>query len=153
MDEIFHDLADTRLRLRGDDGSGELARHHQRWGSSTGWLVKIAADQRLQDALKHGAGAMPESTLLHIIEEHDLQSVLLRHREGVTCDATVAEALVGLCKDVYSWSCWSDAPKMYADPKENCVAASSSQPSSPPLVDMQSGHTSGMDSDSDDSDI
>eukprot|EP00613_Pedinella_sp_CCMP2098_P019759 CAMPEP_0171690164 /NCGR_PEP_ID=MMETSP0991-20121206/4850_1 /TAXON_ID=483369 /ORGANISM="non described non described, Strain CCMP2098" /LENGTH=544 /DNA_ID=CAMNT_0012278289 /DNA_START=82 /DNA_END=1716 /DNA_ORIENTATION=+ len=149
IDEIFHDLSGTRLRMTNEQ---RLCARFARLGPRIGWLIKVASDQALQNALRQAPGAMPEAILHGVLAEHDLQSVILRHGSGITCDMAVAETIVSLCKDVHAWSCWNDVPRMYCDPKKSTSMSYSHQLPSAPAFELPLGQTSGNDeSDSDES--
>jgi hypothetical protein len=107
INEIFRDVQ-SQLKLGRDHLVGRF----------NGWLVHIASNPAVQEALRQGRFPIPMSTLLGIIEEHDLESVLLRHAGGISCDAKVARKILNLCKEVLMWYQWQDSPALYLEPKK-----------------------------------
>lgn len=101
INEIFQDL---QLKL------GKVHRE-------SGWLIHIASTPSTQATLRAGKYPIPAETLQGIIEEHDLESVLLRHAGGISCDVRVARKILTLCKEVLMWYQWQDAPSLYAEPR------------------------------------
>ena len=81
--------------------------------SSAGWLVRIARNERFQRALRLIHRPMPDAILNRLVQEHDLQSVLLRRRREVTCSKVVAEHMMSLCYDLYGWYMWHEAPGLH----------------------------------------
>ena len=84
-------------------------------GSGEGWLVAVAREPELQVVLTQELERpMPSPTLARLIEEHDLQSVVLRHGNGISCGTSVAEKIVCLAKEIYSWC---ETSKHVPDPR------------------------------------
>lgn len=119
-------------------------------GGPDGCLLRVASDRTLQDALLSGPCAMPARTLSTLITEADLKRVLSRHGSSISCGLRVAEQMVSLTKEVHAWYMWQDAPGLHPDPSQLRLSSMASSRS----AELQALElTSGMESDSDESDM
>jgi hypothetical protein len=140
MDEIFFDYFKPRPR------AGQRPQHHE------GWMVKVASDPALQLALSSGPLRLPDSTLSSILQEYDLQRILMRHGQCISCAPSVAENIMQILKQVHAWYLWQDSPGMYSDPRDLATFAQATT-SIPHQYEQTHDHTSGFESDSDESDM
>mmetsp|Transcript_17920 Transcript_17920/g.52380 ORF Transcript_17920/g.52380 Transcript_17920/m.52380 type:complete len:538 (-) Transcript_17920:109-1722(-) len=114
------------------------------------WLVRVARNPHLQDLLLNGPRPIPMELLAALVTEHDLQSLLARRGEGVSCDSFTAKHICFLAKSFLAWYQWHECPGMFPSPDLSPLALGR-VPSQVP-GSSQTGLTSANDSESEESD-
>lgn len=104
MNEIFDDWQPAHLHLAAPRGERAV------------WLVRIALNPHLQDLLMAGPRPMPKELVAALVTEHDLQSVLARRSEGLSCDSFTAKHICFLAKGLLAWYLWHESPGMFPAP-------------------------------------